>query len=227
MLKSILFDADDTLVDYKADATRAFHAALSAVGRDMPEVFRVCIEFDYGNWDKAGLSDVHLPHIQTNFHDLYRGHVTAIFRHAEEAAGLGGRAAEAEEIFLREFSREGKPIAGAMEAVAAAKKKYRVYAATNGLSSLQRPRLAAFGLDGIFVSEELGAIKPSPAFFLRILETLGAAPAECLMVGDSLASDIAGAQAVGIPCVYYDPQGRPAPDGVRAIRSLALLADMV
>ncbi len=223
----ILFDADDTLVDYRADAARSFHAALRAAGKDTPEAFEACFSFDYGNWDRIGLSDVHLPHIQKSFHALYREHVTAIFRHAEETVGLNGRAEEAERAFLAAFAERGTLIEGAVEAVTALKRRFGVYGATNGLSELQRPRLAHIPLDGVFVSEEIGAIKPTAAFFEWVEHALGAGPGELLMVGDSLASDIEGARRAGIDCIWFNRRGLPCPQGVREISFLTQLPDMV
>lgn len=211
--RCIIFDADDTLVDYREDAVRAFRAALRTVGAEREKTLAVCLEFDYGNWERVGLSDVHLSHIQERYHELYRAHVDAIFSHADEVCGLGGRAKEAADAFLDAFSRPGTPVEGAEETVRALAPKYRVFAATNGLASLQHSRLSRFPLEGVFVSEELGAIKPSAEFFSRMLARIGESPASCLMVGDSLASDIRGAHAAGMGCVFFDRAGTPLPAG--------------
>lgn len=49
---------------------------------------------------------------------------------------------------------------------------------------------------------DVRAIKPEPAFFHALTERLGVAAADILMVGDSLASDIAGAAAAGMPALH-------------------------
>ena len=49
--------------------------------------------------------------------------------------------------------------------------------------------------------------KPQPPLFLIALERLGLAPVEAAMVGDSVASDIRGGHAVGMPTVLYAPNG--------------------
>ncbi|HXU25321.1 MAG TPA: HAD family hydrolase [Tepidiformaceae bacterium] len=54
------------------------------------------------------------------------------------------------------------------------------------------------GWDVEAVSVEVGFLKPHPAIFLFALERLDTAPSETLMVGNSLAEDIAGAQRLGI-----------------------------
>ena len=64
----------------------------------------------------------------------------------------------------------------------------------------------------IFVSSEIGAAKPSPAFFSVVLDGLQCLPAEIVMVGDSYDNDVRGARAAGLWTIWYDPAGDPAPD---------------
>lgn len=52
--------------------------------------------------------------------------------------------------------------------------------------------------DSIFYSFEIGAVKPDKAAFNAVLNGLKLKPEECLMVGDSLRSDIFGANSVGM-----------------------------
>jgi len=53
-------------------------------------------------------------------------------------------------------------------------------------------------LDVAVFSSEVGRRKPDPAIFEVALRRLGVAPERALMVGDSVANDIAGAQALGM-----------------------------
>jgi HAD superfamily hydrolase (TIGR01450 family) len=53
--------------------------------------------------------------------------------------------------------------------------------------------------------------KPFSPLFERTLERLGCRPAEAAMVGDNLASDIAGGKAAGMFTIWIDGRGRPAP----------------
>ncbi|MEX2444307.1 MAG: YjjG family noncanonical pyrimidine nucleotidase [Alkalispirochaeta sp.] len=80
---------------------------------------------------------------------------------------------------------------------------------TNGFADVQRPRLEGSGLlpyiSGVFISEEIGVAKPHPAFFDHVLRELGNPDrARCLVVGDSLSSDIAGGNAAGMDTVWFD-----------------------
>jgi len=78
------------------------------------------------------------------------------------------------------------------------------------LKALQRAGLDQF-LTDIFCARDLGCSKPSKEYFdtiLRALKRLGIDRAEALVVGDSLESDVRGAQAAGIDAVLYDPEGQ-------------------
>jgi putative hydrolase of the HAD superfamily len=66
--------------------------------------------------------------------------------------------------------------------------------------------LSRAGLDDrisfIATSVELGFRKPAPEFFIRALAACGLNSDDVLFVGNQLDSDIAGANRLGIPCVY-------------------------
>ncbi|GIR35169.1 MAG: hypothetical protein CM15mP49_05540 [Actinomycetota bacterium] len=69
---------------------------------------------------------------------------------------------------------------------------------TNGLESVQKARLRHFNLyqyfDAILISGECGLAKPNPAIFQSSLDLLNHEHVDSvLMIGDSLSSDIAGA----------------------------------
>lgn len=85
--------------------------------------------------------------------------------------------------------------------------------ATNGLPAAQRGRYVRTGLDKwiphLFISIELGAAKPQPAFFDRALEKLSVTDrSRVVMVGDSLESDILGANRAGLDSIWYNPSGK-------------------
>jgi putative hydrolase of the HAD superfamily len=84
---------------------------------------------------------------------------------------------------------------------------------------LERVGLAPL-LDGIVTSAEAGAAKPDPALFRRGLELAGTDDA--VHVGDTIAYDVEGARAAGIPAVLLVRDGEP-PDGVPAVRRLTEL----
>jgi putative hydrolase of the HAD superfamily len=89
--------------------------------------------------------------------------------------------------------------------------KYEIYIITNGFSEVQYLKLESSGISRyfskVFVSEEIGYAKPSPAIFRFALKHCNARKRESLMIGDSWEVDIAGAMETGIDQVYYHPFG--------------------
>lgn len=85
---------------------------------------------------------------------------------------------------------------------------FRQYIVTNGVASTQRNKLMLSGLDklvdGLFISEELGAVKPDKAFFdgcFRRIEEFDKKKA--ILIGDSLSSDMKGAVGAGLSACWY------------------------
>ena len=93
---------------------------------------------------------------------------------------------------------------------------------TNGASDIQRRKIEGSGLAGYFdvilVSGEEGFGKPKKEIFRLAIDRLDVDEASAVMIGDSLARDIAGAASVGIKSVWVNRFGRkageqfPAPD---------------
>ncbi len=86
----------------------------------------------------------------------------------------------------------------------------RQYAVTNGTKLAQERKIARSGLDrlldGVFISEDVGAEKPTVAFFEGVWSKIGRfAPDEVMIVGDSLTSDIRGGNNAGIRTCWYNP----------------------
>jgi len=94
--------------------------------------------------------------------------------------------------------------------------KVKQHVVSNGTVVAQTRKLERSGLgrwmDGIFLSEQLGAEKPSPRFFEQVFAALPDIPKEdMLIVGDSLTSDMKGGLIAGVPTCWYNPQSFPRP----------------
>ena len=86
---------------------------------------------------------------------------------------------------------------------------------TAGTGCIRIRRLADAGIlpyfRNIFISEEVGFHKPSPAFFRACFAASpGFDPASALMVGDSLTADIRGGRDAGLRTCWLDRLGRPS-----------------
>ncbi|MBR2023386.1 MAG: HAD-IA family hydrolase [Clostridia bacterium] len=233
----IIFDADHTLLDYLADEKQAFLALYKDLGMPVSdELLAISRVSSENSWTEAGLYNVTDPQVQKAYHTLYRTHTQEIFnRIFAKFPCHTATAKQAGLLFLEKLKGQGKAFDGALELVQALSQKaggkYRVAIATNGLSDIQHARLKAFSpyVERVYVSQDLDSVKPLPGFFRRTLQDLGVEPNECLMIGDSLISDIAGAKAVGMDACFFNPKGQEDKDGVAdfQIQSLQELYQMV
>ena len=212
--KYLIFDADHTLLDYVADETGAFLELYAEIGMPITEsLMKDSRRLSESKWTEAGLYNVYDEEIQREYHSIYRRHVAGIFEEIFRLHRFSGDAEKTGKSFLEKLSKQGKLFVGAEEVLQALSKKmggrYEIAIATNGLSFIQEGRLRNLKkyASHLFVSEGLGAIKPVPAYFEKLLEGLGANADECLMIGDSLHSDVAGANGAGMDSCWYNPKG--------------------
>jgi putative hydrolase of the HAD superfamily len=107
---------------------------------------------------------------------------------------------------------------------------YRLGLVTNGAPDVQREKLSLTTLASLFevtiISAEIGAGKPDPRIFEAALAALHSTPNDAVMIGDSLARDVAGAHAAGIRAIWIDRGTRedvraPAPVPDARITALA------
>ena len=123
--------------------------------------------------------------------------------------------------YMNTLGTRGFVLPGAVECVRTLSERYRIHLITNGTASVQHTRLADSGLlpyiDGVFISQEVGADKPSPVFFDTVLHAIGDPDrSQLLIVGDSPTSDIRGGMLSGIDTCWYMPQEIQLPDGIEA-----------
>lgn len=76
----------------------------------------------------------------------------------------------------------------------------------------------------VITSEDVGSYKPRPELFVAGLEAAGCTASRALHIGDSLTSDVAGAQELGIPVAWINRSGSSSPEKsgpTHEVRSLA------
>ena len=234
MITHILFDIDDTLMDYYTAEMNVTRGLFAENGVECTqEMLDDSWKMSWFYWDKENLSNTDLPEVQRDYHTRYHRGVLA---HCAELAQKHGFKMNGEETYQRFnalFAQQITLYDGALDVMDALKNKgYVLCAATNGLESIQSQRVAA--LDGrithLFCSEALGCVKPTKQFFDEVLRVTGAKPEQCMMVGDSLTADIFGAANAGMHTVWLNRAGKKRKDGVRIdheIGSLSQLLDIV
>ena len=83
-----------------------------------------------------------------------------------------------------------------------------IYLLSNAQAVFTLPELEQTGLlscfDRVFISSDLGIKKPQGAFLERLLEDAKLDPADCVMIGNEIESDIAVARACGVDSVYLN-----------------------
>lgn len=85
-------------------------------------------------------------------------------------------------------------------------KGYRLWLLSNAQRVFTAFELTALGLapyfDGIYISSDFGCRKPDIRFFRALLEEQHLDPKHCLMIGNDLDTDIAGAKNAGLDTLY-------------------------
>ena len=87
-------------------------------------------------------------------------------------------------------------------------KKYSIHLITNGFEKTQWTKLRSSGLEPFFThvitSEGSNSLKPKKEIFDYALNLAKADVSECIMLGDNLDADIAGAINAGMDCVFVN-----------------------
>jgi YjjG family noncanonical pyrimidine nucleotidase len=202
----VLLDADDTIFDFYRAETYALEASLAAFGYDAPvdgylEAFRringeVWKEYETG---RSTSEEIRVKRFVLLLSEL----------------GLAYDAAEVSAYYVDRLGETTFMVDGARKLLDALHRKLPMALVTNGISAVQRSRLAKSGVGDYFgaimISDELGVQKPDPGIFLRALEHVGTTPGDrVIMIGDSLHSDIRGAIAAGIDSCWFNLRGRPS-----------------
>ena len=121
-------------------------------------------------------------------------------------------------------------VEGAQELLERLVPDYRLFLLSNGTSAVQRGRLASAGIEpyfeGIFLSEEIGFVKPQKEFFDYCFARIpGFSKDEALLVGDSLTSDILGGKNAGIATCWFSPDNQ-APGEIRPDFTIQTLSEL-
>lgn len=194
----VLMDIDNTLLDFHAGTREALTALLGAYHQSLT------------------------PELETQFHrindrlwaEYERGEIrkSEIFsrRFLEflSPLGIGLDPLDANEQYARGLRNSAVWMPHAKTMLDALVGRVQMFAVTNGVASTQGPRLEKAGLfpyfEQIFVSETMGCKKPEKAFFDQVFAAISPVDrGQCILLGDSLSSDMQGGRNAGIATCYY------------------------
>ena len=205
----LLFDADDTLLDFKLGEHRAITATLANAGLPTDdEVIATYSRINDNLWKM-----------------LERGEVTKdrlkVLRFTQfcEHYGFDCDGVALAESYVENLKKQTVLLDGAEDVCRALYGKYKMYIITNGIEAVQTARFGGCAIkdyfEKCFISDAIGVAKPKKGFFDAV-----AADIECfetsraLVIGDSLTSDIKGGVEYGIDTCWLNPTGKEVPDGM-------------
>lgn len=118
-----------------------------------------------------------------------------------------------------------KPYPETMSVLQALKEKHKLVLLSNTDCFSVNQVLEKFGLrnsfDLLVLSYESGAMKTDPVCYQTILTHFGAAPEDCLAVGDSIYSDIAAAEQAQVEAILIDRRDtRDFPHKIKDLKEL-------
>lgn len=222
---TILFwDLDDTLLDFKKCERNALLKSFAKYGRSVgDDVVSLYSKINESYWKRLELGEV-------TRQELLVGRFRTLFETLmiQDLDPVQFRLTYNEELSASAFLFED-----AWEVVAACKDLgLRQYVVTNGVADTQKSRMHLSKLeklmDGLFISEEIGAEKPSAAFFHKVFETLGEVdPRQVLLIGDSLSSDMKGGKNAGIATCWYNPKKKPEDREIPVTYEIRSLPDVL
>ena len=219
----LLWDLDGTLLDFLASEKVALQQCFALFGLGECDDARVArySAINVRHWERLERGELTKSQVQLGrFEEFFvaegiNASLTAPFNEAYQER-LGDTV-----VFLDD----------SYEVVKCLKGRVGQYVVTNGTEKVQRQKLSRSGLgemlDGVFISSVVGAEKPSPVFFDRVLAKLGNPDRRRVMiVGDSLTGDMQGGMNAGIRCCWYNPEKAPHPAQYRIDCEIANLREV-
>lgn len=201
----IFFDLDHTLWDYEANSTAALK--------------QLYLEFELWNYGLISENEFIASFHRANFRVWHEFSESSLNRdalrekrlqlvfeeHKLPCPALSGF----HEAYYQSCSQGTKLIAGAKELVEVLSAFYELHIITNGFDDAQFNKIHASGLapyiSTITTSEMAKAKKPESAYFRYALDRANAAAARSLIIGDGFHTDVQGALAFGLPCIWFNP----------------------
>jgi 2-haloacid dehalogenase len=207
LYKNILLDLDDTIFDFKKAEHQALIETLSNYSVDAnDDVVQRYSEINVSQWKLLEKGEITRAELKWRR-----------FKLLFDELGKECPAEEVAEYYTDRLSRGSFLLEGALEVLESLYKKYNLYIVSNGFAKTQHGRIASGNIKrffkGIFISQEIGADKPSPEFFNAVFSQIPDFDKnKTIIVGDSLSSDIKGGKNAGITTVWINRQKSTVPE---------------
>lgn len=203
---TILFDLDHTLFDFDTSETKAFRAALEQNGVHLVDgLHGLFVNINKALWVRVEAGEITPNDVRTvRFEQLF------------EQTGIEADARTIADDYIDGLGAFGDLYPGARELLEELSSQATLALVSNGIGVVVRTKVERLDLERYFnaivVSGEVGIAKPHGRFFDIAFEQLAHPDkAATLMIGDNLASDIAGGINYGIDTCWYAPNTRAEP----------------
>lgn len=200
---TLLFDADETLLDFPASEKAALKGVFEAFGIQYSEELRST----FSKINSALWKQLEKGLITRDVIRIRR------FEQFCEATCVSAEPKDMSELYVKLLGQSCFVYEGAKELCKKLSEKYELYIVTNGIGTVQQSRLAKSGLlpyfKDVFVSEKIGSQKPEKKFFDFVFENISEKDkSKVVIIGDSMSSDILGGINAGIDTCFFNPLGR-------------------
>lgn len=209
----LLFDLDYTLLDFDADMTMAFEKLYEShsFGKIRPYSPATLDLYEHHNnawWRK-------FENGECTKQELFRNRFVDFLKDA----GFSGDPDKLNEDYFDFLGTGGVPYPGALDMIQKLSEKSDIYITTNGNAATAKTRIENSGvgryIKDYFVSEAIGFAKPDRRYFDYVAAHIpGFQKEKALVIGDSLLTDIQGANNAGLHSLWYHPSGRHGEDSM-------------
>ena len=226
----IIFDIDDTLFQYKKAErhimSRIFEEENQSINED---VYEALWALSWKHWDRYHLSNPDTEELQSRYHEYYHKHLYEYMDEMRERYHLNASKETLHDKFLDYFEESAESVENADIVGKGLAERHSLAAASTGLTKAQNSRMATYReyFQYVFVSEELGACKPDRRFWEQVFQKIPVRPDNCLMVGDSIHTDIAGAAAYGIHTCWLNSGKRINDTGIQPDMEITNLNELL
>lgn len=203
---TLLFDVDNTLLDFDANEEESFRSMMLELGETYTdEWYQTYKRINTGLWKRMEKKELSIEEVVNNRFAIFMRH------YGREVDGQ-----QWEKVYRRYLNRGTQQIPHVHQVLSELKKSYRLYVITNGMEETQEFRMEHSGLNqyflDYFISERIGANKPSKEYFDYVKAHIADFQAsDTLVIGDSLTSDIKGGNDAGMDTCWFtkDQQAEP------------------
>jgi FMN hydrolase / 5-amino-6-(5-phospho-D-ribitylamino)uracil phosphatase len=222
-VRAICFDLDNTLWDVWPVILRAEQRMYDFLAQRYPRVVaNVTIEMMRSAREQTAAA---YPQMRHDFTFLRK---QTLRDHAREFGYAEAMAEEAFDAFIQ-ARNEVDLYADVLPALEQLRTRYRLFTASNGNADLGRIGIAHF-FERTIAARQVGALKPEPAIFRKVIEGTDLQAHEVVYVGDDPLLDVVGARGAGMQAIWIDrqasewpPEIEPAAHTVRSLTELTQL----